>query len=278
MKWCIAADTGGTFTDCHALDPQGRESRCKVLSTGHLRAVVAAGADARVRLSGLPPLPAGFLVGFQVNAVGAAAVRRITAYDHASGEIALDAPPSWPTGTLLELTTGEEAPVLGARILTNTPPGHEFPPLNLRIATTRATNALLEHKGGRIALFITQGFGDLLQIGDQRRSDLFALKHEPRVIFHEVACEVPERISVSGEVLEPLDEASVRASAQACIAQGITTAAISLLHGHAHPQHELQVAAILRECGFTSLTLSHQTAAAFVSAPVFKNKKNSKSL
>ena len=261
MKWCIAADTGGTFTDCHALDPQGRESRCKVLSTGHLRAVVAGCTEALVRLSALPPLPAGFLVGFQLTAVGSAAVRTIIAYDNATGATTLDAPPSWQPGTLLELTTGEEAPVLGARILTNTPPGREFPPLNLRIATTRATNALLEHKGGRVALFITQGFGDLLQIGDQRRSDLFALKHEPRVIFHEIACEVPERVSISGEVLEPLDEASVRNAAQNCIAQGITTAAISLLHGHAHPQHELRVATILRGSGFTHLTLSHQTAA-----------------
>ena len=261
MKWCIAADTGGTFTDCHALDPQGRESRCKVLSTGHLRAVVECRTNIHVRLSGLPPLPAGFLAGFHIQDVGSTDARTITAFDHATGEITLDAPPSWQSGTLLELTTGEEAPVLGARILTNTPPGCEFPPLNLRIATTRATNALLEHKGGRIALFITRGFGDLLQIGDQRRSDLFALKHEPRVIFHEIACEVPERLSISGEVLEALDEAHVRSAAQDCIAQGITTAAISLLHGHAHPEHELRVAAILRECGFTHLTHSHQTAA-----------------
>ncbi|MDI1314123.1 hydantoinase B/oxoprolinase family protein [Prosthecobacter sp.] len=261
MKWCIAADTGGTFTDCHALDPQGRESRCKVLSTGHLRAIVAGSMPPLVRLSGLPPLPASFLVGFQASDVGSALAFTITAFNNATGEIALDAPSSWPTGTLLELTTGEEAPVLGARILTHTPPGHEFPPLNLRIATTRVTNALLEHKGGRIALFITRGFGDLLQMGDQRRSDLFALKHEPRVIFHEITCEVPERISLSGEVLEPLDAARVRAAAHECIAQGITTAAISLLHGHAHPQHELRVAAILRECGFTHLALSHQTAA-----------------
>lgn len=261
MKWCIAADTGGTFTDCHALDPQGRESRCKVLSTGHLRAVVADVESARVRLSGLPPLPADFLIGFHVKDVGGAAERSVTAFDSATGEIALNEAVPWQPGTLLELSTGEEAPVLGARILTHTPPGHEFPPLNLRIATTRATNALLEHKGGRMALFITQGFGDLLQIGDQRRGDLFALHHEPRVLFHETACEVPERISVSGEVIEALDEPCVRAAAQSCMAQGITTAAIALLHGHAHPQHELRVAEILRECGFTHLTLSHQTAA-----------------
>jgi 5-oxoprolinase (ATP-hydrolysing) len=257
VTWRIAADTGGTFTDCHALDPQGRETRCKVLSSGHLRAVWDREPSFPTRLNGLPPLPAGFLVGFQIKAVGDASHRTITG----ENPLTLDAPVSWPLGTLLELTTGEEAPVLGTRILTKTPPGHDFPPLSLRIATTRATNALLERKGGRIALFITRGFGDLLQIGDQRRSDLFALKHEPRPIFHEIACEVPERISVTGEVLEPLDEAAVRASALDCIAQGITTAAISLLHGHAHPQHELRVAEILRECGFTHLKLSHQTAA-----------------
>ncbi len=246
--WRIATDTGGTFTDCHALDPEGQESRCKVLSTGCLRAMV--GND--VLLKGLPPLPEGFLIGFQVRAATEEKLQVV------SDESIFR---NWAPGTLLELTTGEEAPVLGARILTNTPPGKAFPPLRLRIATTRATNALLERKGGRIALFITKGFGDLLSIGDQRRSDLFALRHESRSIFHEVVCEVPERLSVSGEVLELLDESAVRSAAIDCLAKGISTAAISLLHGHAHPQHELRVAEILHEVGFTHLTLSHQTAA-----------------
>ncbi|MBE2287173.1 MAG: hydantoinase B/oxoprolinase family protein [Prosthecobacter sp.] len=260
MKWRIAADTGGTFTDCHALDPQGHESRCKVLSTGHLRAVLSE-AGTPARLSGLPPLPDAFLTGFIIKAVAESDSRVITSFDAATSTITLDQPVTWQPGTLLELTTGEEAPVLGARILTNTPPGHDFPPLSLRIATTRATNALLERKGGRIALFITKGFGDLLQIGDQRRSDLFALRHESRPIFHEVICEVLERLDVTGDVLEALDEAAVRVAALDCIAQGITTAAVCLLHGHPHSQHELRVAEILRECGFTHLTLSHQTAA-----------------
>lgn len=260
MKWRIAADTGGTFTDCHALDPQGRESRCKILSTGILRAVLSE-SGSTARLTGLPALPEGFLVGFTVQPVGGGVPRTITGFDATTHAITLDQSAPWKAGSLLEISTGEEAPVLGARILTHTPPGRAFPPLSLRIATTRATNALLERKGGRIALFITQGFGDLLQIGDQRRADLFALSHEPRPIFHELACEVPERVSVNGEVLEALDEAVVRAAALDCIAKGITTAAVSLMHGHAHPQHELRVAEILCECGFTHLTLSHQTAA-----------------
>lgn len=259
--WRIATDTGGTFTDCHALDPEGRETRCKVLSTGCLRAVIERGTNFQVRVSGLPPLPEAFLTGFKIKSLSTAESRLIIAFDSAANELTLDTPADWPPGTLLELTTGEEAPVLGARILTNTPPGKAFPPLRLRIATTRATNALLERKGGRIALFITKGFGDLLSIGDQRRSDLFALKHEPRPIFHEVVCEVPERLSVRGEVLDALDESAVRVFAQDCLAKGITTAAISLLHGHMHPHHELRVAEILREVGFMHLTISHQTAA-----------------
>jgi len=257
VNWRIAADTGGTFTDCHALDPQGRESRCKVLSTGHLRATWQSG-----RLSGLPPLPNGLLRGFSIRSLTHHASRLITSHDE-NGQITFDSPPpaEWHAGALVELFTGEEAPVLGARILTNTPPGAAFPPMQLRIATTRATNALLERKGSRIALFITQGFGDLLHIGDQRRADLFALRHEPRPIFHELACEVPERVSVAGEVLMPLDEAAVRASALDAIAKGITTAAVCLMHGHAHPAHERRVGEILRECGFTHVVLSHQTAA-----------------
>ncbi len=261
MTWRIAADTGGTFTDCHALDPEGRESRCKVLSTGHLRAVWECMPGLPPRLSGLPPLPGHFLAGFRISALGVADQCRVTAFDAATGKVTLDQPVSWLNGALVELTTDEEAPVLGARILTNTPLGHAFPLLSLRIATTRATNALLERKGGRVALFITRGFGDLLQIGDQRRADLFALRHEPRPIFHEVVCEVPERLSTAGEVLAALDESPVRAFAVDRVSQGITTAAVALMHGHAHPRHELRVAEILRESGFTHVTLSHQTAA-----------------
>ncbi|GEP41803.1 5-oxoprolinase [Brevifollis gellanilyticus] len=260
LPWRIATDTGGTFTDCHALDPQGRETRCKVLSTGCLRAMVES-AGKVVLVKGLPVLPNRLLVGFEVRAVGEAESRRVVGFDAARSEITLDQAVDWAAGTLIELTTGEEAPVLGARILTNTPPGDDFPALRLRIATTRATNALLERKGGRVALFTTRGFGDLLSIGDQRRRDLFALKHEARPIFHEVVCEVPGRMGVSGEILEPLDEDAVRTAARDCLTKGIVTAAISLLHGHAHPQHELRVAEILREEGFTHLTLSHQTSA-----------------
>lgn len=270
--WRIATDTGGTFTDCHAIHPEGLESRCKVLSTGCLRAILSETQPfeghtpqdsnfIKIRLRGLPALPNSLLTGFHIYPVGSDDTRRIESFDVDSGEVSLSAAVAWKIGTLLELTTHEEAPVLGARILTNTPLGSAFPPMRLRIATTRATNALLERKGGRVALLITKGFKDLLQIGDQRRRDLFALQHEQRPLFHEITYEISGRFSATGEELETLDEKAIEAAAKACLKQGIHTAAISFLHGHEYPTHELRAAAILHNAGLNHLTLSHQTAA-----------------
>ena len=42
------------------------------------------------------------------------------------------------------------------------------------MGTTVATNALLERKGDRTVLVITQGFRDALRIGYQNRPDIFA--------------------------------------------------------------------------------------------------------
>ena len=48
----------------------------------------------------------------------------------------------------------------------------------IRMGTTVATNALLERKGERMALVITEGFHDLLHIGNQTRPNIFDLVSE----------------------------------------------------------------------------------------------------
>ncbi len=168
--------------------------------------------------------------------------------------------PSWRTGELLELFSGEEAPVVGARLLTGTALDEPFPKLRLRLGTTRATNALLEGKGSATALFVTEGFADLLEIGDQRRRDLFALEHEPRPRFARRMVEVGGRVSAAGEVLAELDEAAVRQAARAVLAEGIRHAAVALLHADLFPEQERQVGAWLREEGFDHVSLSGEIA------------------
>ena len=77
-------------------------------------------------------------------------------------------------------------------------------PLELRIGTTVATNALLERKGEPTCLAITRGFGDALLIGHQERSDIFArdVNRPPPLFAHVV--EIDERVAAEGDVLRPL--------------------------------------------------------------------------
>ena len=256
--WRISADTGGTFTDCYAITPDGVEQRCKVLSAGCLRTRLVSTDGTSLVIDDDWQMPDGFFVGFTLTNAGE--FHSVLEWQSESRTLRLSARPAWQVGDILELRTGEEAPVLGARLLTRTQPSAEFPPMRFRVATTRATNALLERKGSRVALFITRGFGDLLAIGDQRRADLFALQHQPRPQFHEAVYEVNERLDANGQVLESLDETSLREAAQSLFKLGITHAAVGLMHSHANPAHEKRVADVLRNAGFNHVSVSSELA------------------
>ncbi|KAL7541994.1 hypothetical protein ACHAXR_011416, partial [Thalassiosira sp. AJA248-18] len=68
---------------------------------------------------------------------------------------------------------------------------------SIRMGTTVATNALLEREGERMGLVITKGFGDLLKIGDQTRSDIFDLTCKAPEVLYEEVVEVDERVMLS---------------------------------------------------------------------------------
>jgi len=207
--WELCIDTGGTFTDCWGRDSEtGDERRAKVLSSSALRAPVT---DFRqeTNSASIPNdwgVPDQFFAGFEAVLVGADGAP-VPVTSSKGNEFAFGASFSRPVrpGDAIELRTGEEPPVLGARLITHTPPGHPFPALRMRLATTRATNALLERKGAPTALFTTVGFRDLLVIGDQRRPDLFALSpHREPPIYSEVI-EVTGRLDQTGSEIEPID-------------------------------------------------------------------------
>ena len=150
--------------------------------------------------------------------------------------------------------------MLGARILTGTPLGDPFPPLNMRLGSTRSTNALLERNGAPTALFVTRGFGDLLLISDQQRPDLFALNIAKVPPLHEAVVQVNERLAADGSILESLDLDSAATHAKALVDQGFRSAAIALLHSYRNPQHERALAEVLREAGFTHISCSSELA------------------
>jgi len=130
----------------------------------------------------------------------------------------------------------------------------------VKMGTTIATNALLERKGEPTALFITRGFRDALRIGYQNRPRIFD-RHIvlPEMLYTEVH-EIDERTGARGEVLTPLDLAQARREIQTAYAGGLRACAIVLMHGYRYPQHEQQLAAIARECGYTQVSVSHEVS------------------
>src|SRR5277367_4554489 len=78
--------------------------------------------------------------------------------------------------------------------------------------TTLATNALIERRGARTGLVTTEGFRDVLAMGNESRYDQYDLNivlPEPLVPRH-LRLPVPERLDNEGNILLPLDEAAVR--------------------------------------------------------------------
>ena len=131
----------------------------------------------------------------------------------------------------------------------------------VKMGTTVATNALLERKGERTLLAITRGFGDALRIGYQNRPKLFERQIVLPSQLYEQVLEIGERVSAQGEVLESLELPGTRAGLLAAFNAGLRSVAIVFMHGYRYPEHEMKVAQLAREIGFTQVSTSHETAA-----------------
>lgn len=132
--------------------------------------------------------------------------------------------------------------------------------------TTVATNALIQHRGARTGLVTTRGFRDLLEIGRQKRPDLYDLQVEkpPVLVARDLRLEVPERLRHDGTVETALDEAAVREAAQALKQAGVEAVAVCFLYGFIAPAHEAAARRILaEELPEAFLTASHAVAPEF---------------
>jgi 5-oxoprolinase (ATP-hydrolysing) len=261
--WRLWVDTGGTFTDCLGRDPEGRLHRAKVLSNGALRARVhSRPAPRRLRLEGGWTVPDDFFRGATLRFLGDDTTLGVVASAGREGALELDRPIAADEalpGRPLELRTSEEAPILAARLITATPAGRPLPPMELRLATTRGTNALLERRGAPTLLLVTRGFRDLLEIGTQQRPDLFALDVRKMTPLPIATLEVDERLQATGTVQEELDLEALDEALDALDPE-IETAAVALLHSYRNPEHESQVGERLRRRGFRHVSLSSRLA------------------
>jgi N-methylhydantoinase A len=114
--------------------------------------------------------------------------------------------------------------------------------------STVATNALLQRRGVPTALIATAGFADVLAIGRQDRPDLYALvpQKPPPLVPRAWRFEVRERVGADGQVVTPLDEASLAEVVERVAAAGVESVAVCLLFSFLRPEHEQRVGAAIR--------------------------------
>ena len=287
--WC---DVGGTFTDCFVVFPDGKRLRRKVLSHGRVPSFVRDSFEEfRWRDRTKCEDPDRFWEGCigkafdrQMNLLGAV---RCIGFTSGTGEFQAvrldrefsdglavdlhkgtcwDSPEllsrdfTWAQVDSIEWDPRMEAPVLAARLMLGVRLDESLPALEVRLGTTRATNALLTRNGEPTALVVTQGFEDLLAIGYQERPELFVTRVIKRPSLVSKVVGITERLDASGNVLRELDEAQVRRALGGIAAEGIRSLAICLLHATRNAAHEERVERIAIEMGFSSVRCSHRVA------------------
>lgn len=261
-SWKIWIDTGGTFTDCIALSPDQEIFKCKVLSSSALRGNVRSVSDKyHIGIDETWNAPDQFIKGFRFHMLKPESqILTVGGYDAKNKILEFNSPipASINENEAFEVISPYEAPILAARLVTKTIPDMELPGIQMRLATTRGTNALLERKGVPVAFFTTAGHRDLLLIGNQQRPDLFALAiHKPKPFYTSVH-EITGRIDAAGNEIIPLDTRSLKTLASDLVKQGIKSAAVCLMNSYRNETHELRVAELLRNSGFSHVSVSSQ--------------------
>lgn len=194
----------------------------------------------------------------------------------------------------------DDAPLEGIRRLLSRFEGCEIPrgePIDtskiesIRMGTTVATNALLERKGERMALVVTKGFKDSLEIGNQSRPKIFDLAIRRPDVLYERVIEVDERVtledyaedptrhssptlprnetSADAEIVRGLSSEAVRIlqrpseetitqQLQKLYNDGFNSIAVCLMHGYTFPDHEAIIGKLAKKIGFKHVSLSHE--------------------
>lgn len=197
-------------------------------------------------------------------------------------------------------TNYNDAPLEGIRRLLSKFEGREIPrgePLDtskiesIRMGTTVATNALLERKGERMALVVTKGFKDCLEIGNQSRPKIFDLAIRRPDVLYEKVIEVDERVTLEDYTEDPIrhitptsprdqsppnaeivrglsseavrilrrpSESLIKTQLQTLYDEGFRSIAVCLMHGYTFPDHEAMVGRLARQTGFDHISLSHE--------------------
>ena len=175
-------------------------------------------------------------------------------------DVALERGPERFTAKVLTTTGAPEEGVLSA--LREVMGEANAAPSDVRViihGTTLATNALIERKGAKTALLTTEGFRDVIEIRHENRFEQYDVNIDlpPPLVPRRLRLPVAERVDAQGNVLVPLDEASVAGALETLKEQKIEAVAVGFLHSFTNPQHERRTAELIaRSLPHVAVTLS----------------------
>ncbi|HXZ87770.1 MAG TPA: hydantoinase/oxoprolinase family protein, partial [Candidatus Binataceae bacterium] len=134
----------------------------------------------------------------------------------------------------------------------------------LTYSSTVATNALLEKKGARVALFTDAGFEDLIEIGRQNRTEIYALapsRPEP-IVPRALRFGVGGRTLFDGKIAAPLSAADLQRVRATAEKGGADAFAVCLLHSYANPKSEDAIERAIAPIGHP-VSVSHRILAEY---------------
>ena len=129
--------------------------------------------------------------------------------------------------------------------------------------TTISTNIVLEEKGSRVGLLVTENFEQVLHLARSQTPGPLAgwiIMEKPDPLADlEQTRGIKERVTARGEIFQPMDEAHAREQVRALLDAGVESLTVSLLHSYANPKHEERLGEIIRELdGEIPVSLSSQ--------------------
>lgn len=129
--------------------------------------------------------------------------------------------------------------------------------------TTLATNALIERKGARCAMLVTEGFRDSVEMAYENRFEQYDILMErpPPLVARHLRLPIRERLGPAGQVITPLDEDAIIAAIDVFRRHDIQSVAICFLHSYANLAHEKRAREILQShAPDLSITMSGQVS------------------
>ena len=177
-------------------------------------------------------------------------------FNEATGEISLLKTPSTPEDQSVGIFTGIQEIIAE----------NSLNPADISAllhGTTISTNIVLEEKGSRVGLLVTENFEQVLHLARSQTPGPLAgwiIMEKPDPLADlEQTRGIKERVTARGQIFQPMDEAHAREQVRALLDAGVESLTVSLLHSYANPKHEERLGEIIRELdGGIPISLSSQ--------------------